>query len=505
MKIETQALENRQTKIIAELEPEVFDQFMRRAARKISTQARIPGFRPGKAPYEVVRRMYGDQALQQEAVEIMLDEVYPKVLQEANVEPSGPGKLEEIISIEPPKFAFIVPLLPEVQLGDYQSVRKEYAPEPITDEQVEKTVTRLQRSYATAEPVERAAQKGDMVSFKLSANRVNPEEGQPATLIESSSYQMIAGEQEDDEAGKWPYEHFSDELVGLSANETKTWTHTFSGDTVFEDLDGKDAEFKVEVESVKEMHLPELNDEFAQTLGEFETFDALRTAIRTQLEQNYQQQYDNTYFNDLISEVVEQSTVQYPPHLLEEEIEDFLHGVEHDLEHERLDLDTYLKMREMDRDTFIETEVKPAATRRLERSLVLAEFAKQEKVEVKEEEIRSIYFTALQQMQSSEIKKIQSRNKRSTQEMANSIATSTVNNIFNQRLMNRIKAIATGKGDEPVLDGPIMNLNEMTSISDLFPNTAAEAASEVETTGEAETGADEAAAQSDASTTSEQA
>lgn len=460
MKIETQALEDRQTKIIAELDSANFDQFMRRAARKIASKAKIPGFRPGKAPYEVVRRMYGDQALQQEAVDIMLDEVYPEILKEANIEPSGPGKLEEILSMDPPKFAFVVPLTPEVQLGDYLSVRKDYAPEPITDEQVESTITRLQRSYATAEPVDRPAQKGDSVSFKLSANRVNPEEGQPLTLIESGSFQMVAGENEGEEVRKWPYEGFSNILIGLSLNESKTWTHTFTDDTVFEDLNGKDAEFTVVVESIKELHLPELNDEFAQSLGDFASVDALRAAVRSQLEQNYNQQYDNNYFNELINEVVEQSTVQYPPHLLESEIEDFLHGVEHDLEHERLDLDTYLKMREMSRETFIESEVKPAAARRLARSLVLAEFARQEKIEVKEDEIRSIYFTALQQMQSPELKKIQSRNKRSAQEMANSIATSTINNIFNQRLMTRIKAIATGKADEPVVDASTMILDE---------------------------------------------
>jgi trigger factor len=106
-------------------------------------------------------------------------------------------------------------------------------------------------------------------------------------------------------------------------------------------------------------------------------------------------------------------------------------------------------MREMDRETFIDQEVKPAATRRLERSLVLEEFARRENVEVKSEEIQSIYYGAMQQMQSQEARQVQSKNKRNTQEMANSIAINTVNSIFNQRMMNRLKAIATGKGDEP--------------------------------------------------------
>ncbi len=135
--------------------------------------------------------------------------------------------------------------------------------------------------------------------------------------------------------------------------------------------------------------------------------------------------------------------------MLEEEIENFIHGVEHNLEHDRLDLETYLKMREIDRETFVEKEVKPAASKRLVRSLVLEEFSKREAIEVKSEEIRSIYYAALQQMQQSpELKKLQSKNKQSSREMANSLAMNTVNNIFNQRLMSRLKAIATGKGEE---------------------------------------------------------
>ena len=459
MKIETQALEQRQTKIIAELDSEVFDQYMRRAARKIAGKARIPGFRPGKAPYDVVRRMYGDQTLHQEAIEIMLDEVYPQILKEANVSASGPGKLDEIISIQPPRFSFVVPLEPEVQIGDYRSVRKEYAPITISDEDVENTLNRMRRSYGTAEPVERPAEAGDLVSIKLSIKRVNPEEGQPAMILDSSSYQMTAGESEED--GKWPYENFTQELLGMSAGENKTWTHTFSQDTEYEDLRGKEAEFTLEIESVKSLALPELNDEFAQSLGQFENMDVVRSAIRTQMERGSQQEYDSSYLNDVISQIVDQSTVEYPPHMLEKEIEDFLHGMEHDLEHEHLDLDTYLKMREMDRETFIDVDVKPAAIRRLQRSLILNELARLESVQLNDQEIRSIYQMAMQQMQSPEMKKAQAKNKRSAQEMAESLAISTMNSIFNQRLMARIKAIANGEGDK--VDQPIV-IDETTAL-----------------------------------------
>jgi trigger factor len=458
LKIETQALEDQQTKLIAELDSETLERYMRQAARKISQKTKFPGFRPGKAPYDLVRRMYGDEALQQEAIELMLDEVYPKVLQEANITPSGPGKLEEVIQMDPPIFAFVIPLPPSVELGAYSEIRKEYAPEPITDEQVEQTILRLQRSYATSEPVERAAQMGDMVSFKMSAKHTQAAEGEEDTLMEETPYQMVAGEDPVNEEEVWPYEGFSQELIGLSADESKTVIHTFDDESPYEELHGKETEFIITVDNIKELHLPELNDDFAQSLGEFETMEALRSTIRQQLEQNYSQQYDQSYYDELVEELISQAEVKYPPHMLEEEIEQFLHGVEHNLERDRLDLETYLKMREMDREAFIEQEVKPAASRRLERSLVLEEFARREGIEVKSEEIRSVYQAALQQMQqSAELRKMQSKNKQSTREMANNLAMNTVNNIFNQRLVSRLKAIAAGKGDEPEEEIPVFD------------------------------------------------
>jgi len=449
LKIETSARDDQQTRLVAEFDSAMMEKYKRQAARKISQSSKIPGFRPGKAPYDLIRRMYGDETLNQEAIELLLDEVYPKVLSEANITASGPGQLDEIISMDPPTFAFIVPLPPEIELGNYQETHKEYAPEPITDEQIEQAIRRMRRSYATAEPVERAAEQGDMVSFRLSARRLDVEEGEDETLIAESPYQLVAGESEDEEGDEWPYEGFSNELVGMSADEVKTVTHKFDEESSLEDLRGKEAEFTITVQNIKKLTLPELNDEFAQSLGEFETLEGLREVVRQQLEQNYNQQYDQNYFDELIEGLVSEATIKYPPHMLEDEIKEFLHGVQHNLERDRLDLETYLKMRDMDRETFIDTEVKPAATRRLERSLVLEEFARRENIEVKTDEVRSIYFAALQQMQqSTELRKMQSRNKQNSQELANSIAINTVNSMFNQRLMSRLKSLATGQPEE---------------------------------------------------------
>jgi len=224
LKIETQPLEDQQVKIIAEIEPEKMESFKVRAARKISRNAKIPGFRPGKAPYDVVRRQYGDAAIEQEAVEIMLDELYPQILDEAGVKPSAAGTLEQIISMDPPKFSFLVPIEPDVILGDYRAVRKAYTPEPVTDDEYNKVIKNLQRNFATAEPVEdRAVEEGDLVYLKIDGEFVKPEEDQKE-IVKDMPFQVFV-EKEQSNKDEWPFPGFGLKLVGAKENDEVVINH----------------------------------------------------------------------------------------------------------------------------------------------------------------------------------------------------------------------------------------------------------------------------------------
>ena len=157
MKIETQTRDDHQVRLVVEVEPESMEKFKHQAARKISREAKIPGFRPGKAPYDVIRRIYGDQTITNQAVELMVDEIYPEVIEQSGIKPGGPGSLEEIISMAPPTVAFLIPLEASVELGDFHSIRQEYTPPVVTDEEVEKSIQRLRTNYATVEPADRPA------------------------------------------------------------------------------------------------------------------------------------------------------------------------------------------------------------------------------------------------------------------------------------------------------------------------------------------------------------
>lgn len=444
LKIEKEYLENHQVKVTVEFEQETLEGFKRRAARLIAKENKIPGFRPGKAPYEVVKRSFGEEAIERQAVELMLDDVYPKVIEEADINPSGPGSLDNISSTNPPVFEFVIPLMPEVVLGDYTSIRKEYQLEPVTDEDVEEVVQNLRDNYATAVPVDRAAQEKDLVSFKIKGTLTHPEEGEDAEIVKEFSHQLKL---EETSQSSWPYEDFWKELIDLAKNDTKTVTHKYSEDSSFSSFKNKEIEFEFSIENVKEMEYPEMDDEFAKSLGEYETMQELLDAIRENLENSRKEEYEQEYLISIVNQVVETSSIKYSPNTLADEINNVISRVEQDLANQNLDLETYLKFRNTDQEAFIEEEIKPIASQRLERSLVLDEIARAEGIEIEEEELKvGVTETISQLFSMPEFKR-----PTTTQDMrklTDVVSFDTATRLLNQKVNDRLKTIARGEAEK---------------------------------------------------------
>jgi trigger factor len=440
LKIETQPREDHQVKIVAEFDAETKEGFKRRAARKISQETKIPGFRPGKAPYDIVRRMYGDDAIAKQAVELLIDEQYGKILDEAEVKPGAPGSLEEIISTEPLKLSFIVPLAPEVVLGDYRALRKPYEAPTVSDEEISEYLHRMQTSYATAEPVERAAEKGDLVYYMLSGRLTNPAEGEDAEVIKDGPAQTVIGE--DTVSDKdWPFTGFSEQLIGLSVNDEKEITHIYGDEESDEKLRGREVTFHIVVQSIKALHLPEIDDEFAQSLGEFTTFAELRESIAAQLSERNREEYDQKYFDELFELIAAGATIKYPPQVLDEEKEHILEHLREDLSRNNLDLDTYLKLIGTTSETFMAEQVTPAAQKRLVRSLLMEEIGRIENIQLADTDVNAAVNGSLQQLSAQpgfNPKKVNDR-------LVNAIAMDAVSRLYNQRILGRLKSIATGE------------------------------------------------------------
>jgi trigger factor len=388
LKIETEHLEDHQVKLTVEVDSDQLEASKRKAAKKIAKRIKVPGFRPGKAPYQVIRRQVGDDALFEESLEILVQDIYPDIIQEAEIEPYGPGNFENLASLDPLTLEFVVPLMAEVELSEYQEVRFPYELPEITDEDVTTVEDDFRQRQAVEETADRPVETGDHAYFKVSAKRYEEEgEAEEGNLIEERSSSVIVANEDADSSMEWPFDGFSRELIGMSTGEDKTLLYTFPEDSQFESLRDVTAEFSIEIEDVKARILPELDDEFAQSLGEYEDLEALEKDIRDSLEQRSEETYNSEYDDQVIDEIVEGSTIKYPPQMLENELNNVIQQLESRLANQGLDMDIYLKTREIDEEGLRE-ETTPVAETRVKRSLVLLEIAKEEDIEVSEVELQ---------------------------------------------------------------------------------------------------------------------
>jgi len=444
LKIEKKILDNRQAELTVEYTEEEFEGFKRRAARKISKDAKIPGFRPGKAPYEVIVNRYGEAAILEEAIDILLDSDYGKFLEQAEIEPSAPGSLDKVESYDPPKMIFTVPLEPEIDLGKYREIRKPYELEEFDLSKVDDFITNLRRNAATIIPAEHPAEEGNLVYFNLSGRFEDVPEDEDAVITDKTPQQVVIpakGEKSDTE---WPFPGFAAKLAGVSAGDTKTIEKSYPKNFHNKDFQGKKAVFTVEVQSVKELELPELDEEFVQTLGKYDSTDAFRSSVEEHLRQDHQEKYDEDYFNGLLEDIAKQTKMTYPPQMLEHEQEHVLEDIKSRLANQNLEFETYLKLREMDEAKFIEEEVQPVAKERMERSLLVDALISAEELKLDEEmlkdQINQVMGEIFYSGNADEMQKEMGK-----QEFSRAISMEGVQRTINAQLQERLKLIATGQ------------------------------------------------------------
>jgi trigger factor len=434
LNIDKQVQEDHSVKLVVEVEPEKMEQYKKRAATKLSARSKIPGFRPGKAPYDVVVRTFGDGAITEQAVDLFIDAEYSNILKEADVNPGAAGTLESIDSLTPPKFTFRVPLAPEIDLGDYKSVRMDYEWKGVDEKAIEAAMEDLRQMYATTENVDRAIEVGDYVLLDVTSETKELNRTGFATFV-----------RKEDRDTEWPYNGFAKELVGLKAGESKTIKHKFPKDWEVEELQGKSVEITAAVKTVRGVILPDIDEAFAKQVGAGETVEALQEAVKKDVETRSQSEYDDKYFVELIEKVKAGATIKYHEHTLEHEGEHVLSDLTNRLAQQGMDLDTYFKVRETTREKFIEEEVKPVARKRLERGLILDEIVRVEKIQLDNTALDAEYNNAVNNlaMQGVDFSKLRGGRKGQKQ-LSEAIAMDAANRVMTRKALDMLKSIATG-------------------------------------------------------------
>ncbi len=435
LNIEKQIQEDHSAKLIVDVEQEKMDVYKRRAATKISARSKIPGFRPGKAPYDLVVRTFGEGAVTEQAIDLFIDAEYGNLLKEADVNPGAAGSLESIDSLTPPKLTFRVPLAPEVDLGTYHDIRMEYEWQAPDQAAVDAALEDLRQMYASTETVDRAIELGDYVLVDVNSETAEVTRKGFATFV-----------RKEDRDTEWPYNGFAKELIGLKAGESKTIQHTFPADWELEELRDKEVTMEVTVKTVRGVTLPDIDDAFAKMTGAGETVDELKEAVKKDVEARSQAEYDDKYFVELIEKIKEVATIKYHEHTLEHEGEHVLSDLSNRLAQQNMDLDTYFKMRGTTREQFIQDEVNPVAKKRLERGLILDEIVRQEKIQIDNEALEAEYNVTLNGLaqQGMDFSKIRGGRKGQKQ-LSEAIAMESASRVMTRKALDMIKSIATGE------------------------------------------------------------
>ncbi|MFV1858184.1 MAG: trigger factor, partial [Anaerolineales bacterium] len=381
MKVDTETLENRQVQLTIEVPDDRYNAAMRSAARRMSKRDKIPGFRPGKVPFEVAVGRFGEDAIFDEALDTLGQDVYKQALEDSELEPFAPGALDEVISREPLVLRYVVPLAPEVDLSAYRKVRVKFEPPEVSDEALEAMMEDLRQRQALIEPAERPVQMSDVAVIDIEGNLDEPEEEETALVLKESGISLLIEEDTD-----WPFPGIAEELLGIEADETRTLTHTFGEEYPTEELRGRAATFEVTCQEVKSRFVPEWSDDLAQAMGDYESLLDLRIKARESLAESAERETEAEYADKALEEVGEGAKVTYPPLLADQEVDDLLHDIAHRLDAQNLTLEDYFQAEDKT-EAEVRDELRPRAEERVKRALILGKVVEEEELEVGEQEI----------------------------------------------------------------------------------------------------------------------
>ena len=378
MSTTVEKISSNKVKLSFDVDAAKFDAAMDKAYLKVRGQVNIPGFRKGKAPRKLIENMYGESVFYDEAFELVFDEVYGPAIDENKVEVVDRPEIElqQIGAGKNLQFTCEVFVKPDVTLGEYKGVSVKKETTPVTDEQVDEKIEQERAKQATEQTVEdRPVAQGDTVNLDYAgtvdgvAFAGGTAEGQ---TLKIGSNTFIPG--------------FEDQMVGMSVGEEKDLNVTFPESYHAEELAGKAAVFHVKVNSITETQLPELDDDFAKDISEFDTLAEYRADVRAKLEAQAAEHDKNAFTNAVIEKVMENATVDIPEAMIERQIDSMMRDFEYRLASQGLKLADFMKYTGQDEKAF-RANYRGQAEKSVKAHLVLEAVEKAESIDATEEQI----------------------------------------------------------------------------------------------------------------------
>lgn len=376
MSLQVEKLEKNMAKLTVEVSAEQFDACIQTAYKKNKNRFALPGFRRGKAPQKMIEKMYGVEVFYEDAADEAINETYADAMKESELEiVSRPEiSIEQIEKGKPFIYSAMVAVKPEVTLGQYKGVEVEKASEEVTDEEVSAELVKVQDQNSRLVTIEdRGIEDGDqtVIDFKGfidgAAFDGGDAEDYPLTI---GSHSFI--------------DTFEEQLIGKTTGEECEVNVTFPTEYHAKNLAGKPAVFKVKIKEIKHKELPEINDEFASEVSEFETLEEYRADLREKLIEKKKKEAVTLNEDKVVEAVVANATMDIPEPMLNAQAENMVQENARRMQSQGISLDQYMQYTGMTMD-MLRDQAKPQAERRIRTRLVLEAVAEAEKIEVSEE------------------------------------------------------------------------------------------------------------------------
>ena len=367
-------------KLVIEASAEEFEAGLNAAYNKNKNKISVPGFRKGKAPRKMIEQLYGSQIFFEDAANEIIPDAYADAAKESGLDIVSQPKvsIEQLEAGKPFIFAAEVAVRPEVELGEYKGVEVTKADAEVTDADVEEELKKVQDQNSRTVSVEdRAVKDGDMTVIDF--------EG----FIDGEAFDGGKGENYPLTIGSHSFiDTFEEQMIGMNIGEEKELNVTFPEDYHAENLKGKPATFKVTVKEIKEKQLPELDDDFAQDVSDFDTLAEYKDDLKKKIAERKESEAKAKKESEAIEKVVEAAKMDIPQAMIDTQVNRMLEDFAMRLQQQGLSVEQYFQYTGMTADKIME-EMKPEAVKRIKNSLVLEAVAKAENIEVSEEEFEA--------------------------------------------------------------------------------------------------------------------
>lgn len=377
-------LENNTVSFEFSVTPEEFEAAVQRAYKKNVKKINLPGFRKGKAPRMLIEKAYGKEIFYEDAINFVLPDAYDKAVEENNISPVAQPEIDlKSESVDPQKdivFTAKVVVKPEFELGEYKGVKVEKPVFITSDADVDDEIEKIRERNSRLVPVDdRAVQADDIanIDFEGFVDGVPFDGGKGEAFdLTIGSGQFIPG--------------FEDQLLGKNVGDDVDVNVTFPEEYHAENLAGKDAVFKVKINSIKYKELPELDDDFAQDVSEFDTFDEYKSDIKAKLDKDNEEKSKNETEKAVVDAVCDNTEIDIPHEMIDAQVDTMVRDMDMQMRYQGIDINTYMKYTGQTLET-IKAQYHDEAEKRVKTTLVLEKVADTENLAATDEQVEDEY------------------------------------------------------------------------------------------------------------------